>query len=136
LQSSQQTNIFGEFYQLPTSDRGGGLGLGLAIVDRLCRLLDHQIALTSRVGSGSRFSVSVPTALPLPVVDASPKTVVDRAIGKFVLVIDDDALVLDAMRGMLKSWGCTVATANSATAAIAGLSEYERPLISSSPIIV
>jgi signal transduction histidine kinase len=127
IPDDQQTSIFGEFYQLPTSDHGGGLGLGLAIVDRLCRLLDHQIALTSRVGSGSRFSVSVPTASPLPVVDASPKTVVDRAIGKFVLVIDDDALVLDAMRGMLKSWGCTVATANSATAAIAGLSEYERP---------
>jgi len=41
-------------------------------------------------------------------------------------VIDDDALVLDAMRGLLRSWGCTVATATSETAAVAELSEYER----------
>ena len=43
-------------------DRRGGLGLGLAIVDRLCGLLDHPIELTSSVGRGSRFSVLVPSA--------------------------------------------------------------------------
>jgi CheY-like chemotaxis protein len=42
------------------------------------------------------------------------------------LVIDDDALVLDSMRGVLKSWGCSVVTANSGAAALACLSEFER----------
>ena len=54
----QQQNIFGEFCRL---DNGrSGLGLGLAIVDRLCRLLDHSVNLTSTLGRGSCFSVAVP----------------------------------------------------------------------------
>jgi CheY-like chemotaxis protein len=107
-------------------ERSSGLGLGLAIVDRLCRLLDHPITLVSRIGEGSRFAVSVPSALPVPLADTPPIASVDQVVGKFVLVIDDDALVLDAMRGVLKSWGCSVATATSETAAVARLSEYER----------
>ena len=64
IPEDQRRNIFGEFYQLDggEKDRRGGLGLGLAIVDRLCGLLDHPIELTSSVGRGSRFSVSVPSA--------------------------------------------------------------------------
>ena len=64
IPEDQRRNIFGEFYQLDSGekDRRGGLGLGLAIVDRLCGLLDHPFELTSIVGRGSRFSVSVPSA--------------------------------------------------------------------------
>ena len=128
IPEDQRANIFSEFYQLRMieRDRSGGLGLGLAIVDRLCRLLDHPITLVSRIGKGSRFAVSVPSALPITLADTPPRSSVDQIVGKFVLVIDDDALVLDAMRGLLRSWGCSVATATSETAAVAGLSEYER----------
>src|SRR5580704_11146341 len=128
IPEDQRANIFSEFYQLRMieRERSGGLGLGLAIVDRLCRLLDHPITLVSRIGKGSRFAVSVPSALPVPLADTPPISSVDQVMGKFVLVIDDDALVLDAMRGVLRSWGCSVATATSETAAVAGLSEYER----------
>jgi signal transduction histidine kinase len=128
IPEDQRANIFSEFYQLRMieRERSGGLGLGLAIVDRLCRLLDHPITLVSRIGKGSRFAVSVPSALPVPLADTPPISSVDQVVGKFVLVIDDDALVLDAMRGVLKSWGCSVATATSETAAVARLSEYER----------
>src|SRR5262249_60230509 len=54
----QQQNIFGEFYRLGAP--GAGLGLGLAIVGRLCRLLGHSVRLTSVLGKGSCFSVAVP----------------------------------------------------------------------------
>ena len=49
IPEDQRKNVFGEFYQLadPERSRRGGLGLGLAIVDRLCRLLDHRIEVTS-----------------------------------------------------------------------------------------
>jgi signal transduction histidine kinase/CheY-like chemotaxis protein len=124
----QQQNIFREFYRLGTTDqdRGHGLGLGLAIVDRLCRLLGHPIELTSVVGRGSRFSVSLPLATPRPVAQQSPAAAIDLAIGKFVVVIDDDALVLDAMRGILKSWGCSVVTAKSDAGALAALVGHAR----------
>jgi CheY-like chemotaxis protein len=46
-------------------------------------------------------------------------------MGKLIVVIDDDARVLDGMRGILQSWGCRVLTAASASAALAGLTEGE-----------
>jgi signal transduction histidine kinase len=66
IAEDQRSKIFGEFYRGPANeqDRSGGAGLGLAIVDRMCRLLHHSMDLTSRLGSGSRFSVSVPIAAP------------------------------------------------------------------------
>jgi len=56
--------VFEEFCQLdtPTRSRGQGLGLGLAIVDRLCRLLEHRISVISTVGRGTTFAVEVPRA--------------------------------------------------------------------------
>jgi signal transduction histidine kinase/DNA-binding NarL/FixJ family response regulator len=129
IPEDQQRNIFGEFHQLSTAkqDRRGGLGLGLAIVDRLCRLLDCPIKVTSRLDRGSRFAISVPLTSPLELTEHPPQAAVDQAIGKSVVVIDDDALVLDGMRGVLKSWGCSVVTATSEALALAVLSKGERP---------
>src|SRR5882672_6039957 len=94
IPQDQRRNIFGEFYQLGggEKDRRGGLGLGLAIVDRLCGLLNHSIELTSDVGRGSRFSVSVPSA-PAGTARAQaldvPRALVDSEHGKLIMVIDD-----------------------------------------------
>ncbi|BAI74298.1 two-component sensor histidine kinase (plasmid) [Azospirillum sp. B510] len=56
--------IFEEFVQLdrPDRDRSEGIGLGLAIVDRLARLLDHPLTLRSTEGRGTVFAVGVPLA--------------------------------------------------------------------------
>jgi signal transduction histidine kinase len=56
--------IFEEFTQLedPGRDRSEGIGLGLAIVDRLARLLGHPLGIRSTRGRGSMFSVTVPLA--------------------------------------------------------------------------
>jgi two-component system, sensor histidine kinase len=128
IPEDQQGSIFGEFYQLATvkRDRRSGLGLGLAIVDRLCRLLDYPIELTSRPGKGSRFVISVPLTAPVPLAEHPLQDSVNQAMGKTVVVIDDDTMVLDGMRGVLKSWGCRVVTATSADTALAALSEGER----------
>jgi CheY-like chemotaxis protein len=130
IPEDQHRNIFGEFYQLAggEKDSRGGLGLGLAIVDRLCGLLGHPIELTSSVGRGSRFSVLVPLA---PAVTSQtafdiPLPLVDSEHGKLVMVIDDNELVRDGTRGLLKSWGCLVATAESEDAAMAQLAEHGR----------
>jgi signal transduction histidine kinase/CheY-like chemotaxis protein len=130
IPEDQRRNIFGEFYQLDSGekDRRGGLGLGLAIVDRLCGLLDHPFELTSSAGRGSCFSVLVPSA---PAVTAqapldAPRALVDSEQGKLVMVIDDNELVRDGTRGLLKSWGCLVVTAESEDAAMAKLADHVR----------
>ena len=125
----QQRSIFGEFYQVgaPAFAERAGLGLGLSIVDGLCRLLGHPIDLASRPGKGSRFAVSVPWAAahqrpaePAATLDA----IANPARDKLIVVIDDDALVLDGMRGLLQGWGCRVVTADSSDVALAGLANH------------
>lgn len=130
LAEDQHRNIFGEFYQVgaPAPGQRAGLGLGLSIVDGLCRLLDHPIDLTSRLGKGSRFTVSVPCAAAreVPVEPAMTfHTIADPAQDKLIVVIDDDALVLDGMRGVLQSWGCRVVAAKSDDEALASLATHQ-----------
>jgi signal transduction histidine kinase/CheY-like chemotaxis protein len=128
IPEDQRENIFGEFYRLGQGDRHrqSGLGLGLAIVERLCQLLDHPIELASRLGRGSRFAVVVP-AVPAPARPARPPAPVavlpDLSRDKLVVVIDDDPLALNGMGGLLRSWGCRVVTADSEGAALDDLAD-------------
>ena len=127
IPEDQRRNIFGEFYRLagPGRDRHGGLGLGLAIVDRLCRLLDHPIGLISTPGKGSCFSVELPVAdhhaaaVPPPILPPIASTY----MGKLIIVLDDDALVLEGMGGLLRAWGCLVVVAESPAAALAAFAD-------------
>jgi signal transduction histidine kinase/ActR/RegA family two-component response regulator len=119
----QHDKIFGEFYRLgePDRDRRAGLGLGLAIVDRLCRLLDHPIEVKSTVGKGSVFAVTVPLApADKRAIEASivPRSQPSLSHDKLVLVIDDDPLVLEGMGGIFRKWGCRVVTADSDSKAL------------------
>ena len=119
----QHDKIFGEFYRLgePDRDRRAGLGLGLAIVDRLCRLLGHPIEVKSTVGKGSVFAVTVPLApADKRAIEASivPRAQPSLASDKLVLVIDDDPLVLEGMSGIFRKWGCRVITADSDSKAL------------------
>jgi signal transduction histidine kinase len=59
IPEEQRRKIFSEFYRIGGNDEAG-LGLGLAIVERLSRLLEHPLDLSSTPGKGSRFSVTVP----------------------------------------------------------------------------
>jgi signal transduction histidine kinase/CheY-like chemotaxis protein len=114
IPADQHQSIFDEFYRLGEldKDRRGGLGLGLAIVHRLCGLLDHPVSLTSKVGKGSRFVVAVPCAPAGAVIEAPKAAIRPAAFGasqiKTVWIIDDDPLVRDGMGSLLKSWGCRV----------------------------
>jgi len=131
IPADQRQNIFGEFVQLPAieGNRYGGLGLGLAIVDRLRRLLNHQIDLTSTVGRGSRFAILVPMAdervtLAEPV--GAPHPAAFAVEGKLILVIDDAPIVQEGTGGLLGKWGYSVVTAGSEEAALLRLAERRR----------
>ncbi len=130
IPDDQRQNIFAEFCRLAASetDHHAGLGLGLAIVDRLCRLLEHPIELKSMVGKGSCFAVTVSVATaPARTVEVpdSREPRFDAFKDKLIVVIDDDAMVLGSTGGLLRRWGCRVVTAGSADAALAGLAEYD-----------
>ena len=109
-----QQDIFREFYQIgnPERDRNKGLGLGLNIVERTARLLGHPLQLCSVPGHGTRFRIELPLAVAgdpgafAAGVDALP---LDDVRGLQVLVIEDDRQSAQALRGLLDSWGCTVA---------------------------
>ena len=115
----QQRAVFEEFHQVGNSerDRAQGLGLGLAIVQRLALLLKAPLSLASQLGRGSVFSVELRCAaaeagLPLPIL--SPRTQHHHGlVGALVAVVDDEALILDATRLLLEQWGCTVVSAAS-----------------------
>lgn len=122
----RQTLVFTEFYRIEARRDlgGGGLGLGLSIVDRLARLLEHEIELVSTPGEGTTFRVLVPraeasTEAPLPV-PAKPTSTFGEGLA--ALVVDDDALTLDATMAQLEDWGFEVtggATAEEASTAAA-----------------
>jgi len=88
-----------------------GLGLGLSIVERIARILQHPIALSSEPGRGTVFSVQVPrgrlAAAPAPP-ELAPFRISPRLEGSVVLCIDNEAGVLDGMKTLLESWSCRV----------------------------
>jgi len=131
IPEDQKQNIFGEFFQLTAADRSrsGGLGLGLAIVDRLRLLLNHQIDLASTVGRGSRFAILVPMAdecvTSIEPVD-SPHPAAFAVEGKVILVIGDAPTVREGTGGLLGKWGYSVLTAGSDEAAFIRFAERQQ----------
>jgi len=126
-----QKAIFHEFHQLsnPQRDREQGLGLGLAIVDRTCKLLGMPIEVRSRPGHGSMFAVRVPYGDPARVVATERSRAADSLDGLRVLVIDDDKEIRAAMRGLLEGWGCEVASAPSGAAVDAETEDFAPDVI-------
>jgi two-component system, sensor histidine kinase len=126
----QQRKIFGEFYRLANAAKTNQarLGLGLAIIDRLCAVLDHPIELTSRLGKGSRFGVTLPMAAARvqaqTEIDPPTQDAIDVTRGKLVVVIDNDVRVLEGMGGLLQNWGCRVVSTTTPEAALAAVSEF------------
>ena len=108
--------IFQEFkrgdVQRPDQDRG--LGLGLAIVEKIAGILGHRISVRSWPGKGSMFSVEVPLSATAPKslpILAMSEPMLERLQGARVWVLDNDAAICAGMRTLLEGWGCQVITA-------------------------
>lgn len=106
--------IFDEYHQLDNDarDRSKGLGLGLAIVQRLADLLDHRIRVRSLHGRGSVFSVDMPL-VPFATVESVAPAVARKGADATnrehrtgsVLVIEDDAEMRELLRQLLTGDG-------------------------------
>jgi len=118
IPKDKHREIFQEFRQLdnPQRDRRKGLGLGLAIVERLVKLLNHPLELRSWLGQGSMFAVTVPRGRREDFVpgEADGQIVVDRDVANsLILVVDDEPDVRESMMALLKKWRCEVVAAES-----------------------
>ncbi len=125
IAAHQQQDIFSEFHQLENHNSSEGIGLGLTIVDRICRLLAHRITLKSELDKGSSFSVQVPladdnTAKKLvhaesqntkPHEDEAKKASLSASTflkERTILLIENDEQVACAMQSLLGDWGANV----------------------------
>jgi signal transduction histidine kinase/CheY-like chemotaxis protein len=131
IPADEHERIFEEFYQIgnPERDRAQGLGLGLAIVRRLARLLDSQVQLVSTVGRGTEFSIRFPraareadAAAAGDSLGAGADDILQRASA---LVIDDEPAVRHGMRTLLEAWGCRVTVASGRAEAEQLLERYK-----------
>ena len=125
----QLESVFQEFVQLHNSarDRSKGLGLGLAIVSRLGRLLGHRIDLQSRPQHGSIFSIDVPCGearliqTPMPI--SAPGPIPGDAL---VVLVDDESAILRGMAELFDNWNIDLVTAHSADEALQWLDTIGR----------
>ena len=130
----QQEEIFSEFHQLEHSSNSQGIGLGLTIVDRMCKLLGHTITLQSEIHKGSCFAITVPKcsvthskAVEALKEETQPQNELafnsNQASqflqGKRLLLIENDEQVTVAMQALLGDWGGEVITATNKIEALA-----------------
>ena len=134
----QYALIFEEFHRgrgQPAANDIGlglGLGLGLSIVQRLVDALGHGISLRSRVGRGTCFSIELPRVEPPDLLSPPP---LDEHIslgwgisGAFVVVIDNDTAVREAIADLIMRWDCEAIAAASGEEASRIVSELgQRP---------
>ncbi|WP_342779808.1 hybrid sensor histidine kinase/response regulator [Phaeobacter marinintestinus] len=116
-----QARIFDEFTRAENVPIGSGVGLGLSVVDRACRLLGHRLSVRSKPGRGSVFSIE------MDVVDgvtpeAAPHVPL-RELGNLsadyiVMMIENDADVLYGATQWLEQWGVSVLPASSTAQAM------------------
>ena len=131
IPAAKQAVIFKEFHRLEeTAATVRGLGLGLSIVERICRVLAAPVGLASTPGRGSTFTVTLARAAAgaraAPV--ELPPAVAGRLAGHLVLIIDNERQVLAGLATLLAGWGCrTIAAESTAVAVSLAAAAHEVP---------
>jgi len=130
IPAGKQAQIFQEFQRGGEASPWGekGMGLGLAIVDRMARLLQHPLTVSSAPCRGACFAVTVPAIAAQPVSSPTVEsgTLHDGNLqGLRVLCIDNEPDILAGMQALLSRWGCTVFTSGDGVSARQLLAEKD-----------
>ena len=133
MSDDQLTHIFEEFRRFQHGRDQKGLGLGLAIVDRISGMLNHPISVHSIQGKGSTFGITVPLAVGdhPAMINSTPSSSrrVSSLGGLHVLCIDNDAAILQGMVALLGNWKCNVTAAQSLEDALSKLEGRQPDMI-------
>ncbi len=127
IPAAYRERIFEEYYQLENQgrQRDKGLGLGLAIVSRLARLLGGDVAVESTPRRGSCFCFPVARCQPAAVVVARSDFAAPLK-GTLVAFIEDDPLILEAMVHLFEQWGVEIAAGSEVESVCLELRELGR----------
>lgn len=111
IPEDEQERVFHEFHRLNASaSPSDGMGLGLAIVERACRLLKHPLHLESRFGKGTCFAIELPRSS-APYRSVTKQTQIASNVSfehKIAILIENDAELRSAMTIVLENWGLDV----------------------------
>ena len=124
--------IFQEFFQVHNQerDRKRGLGLGLAIVHRILKLLGHEITVHSVLGGGTEMALLLPlgqeqlSAKPIAVISPDGYSAFE---GLSVMVVDNEAVIVTAMESLLSTWGSCSISFSSTTEALDAIHQGLKP---------
>jgi len=117
--------VFEEFRRIdnPRHSQVQGLGLGLAITERIAKMLNHRLQVRSWPTKGTVFSIEVPLGDKSKAIKPKPEKrgwIRSKGLnGISVLVIDNEPKILEGMSALLNGWGCICKTAISSEAAVA-----------------
>lgn len=111
IAKQDQELIFEEFKQLHGKEQAQGLGLGLAISQRICNVLDITMTLGSQLGKGTQFTLTLPyfeQTVADVVAPIEQRNADNQLAGIHIWLLDNDENVLSALSQVLKNWGCQI----------------------------
>ena len=137
IPEDQLASIFSPFEQKTGQNtaRYGGAGLGLAIVKRLVDIMSGEISVTSQVGKGSTFSVTLKGVMIAATTDLETQTQADIDIDAVafehasILIVDDDAVNRELIKAYLEDYDLNLLEAEDGEEAIEQVRQHQPDLV-------
>lgn len=132
ITKEDQAKLFQAYYRGGAGHKSReGFGLGLSIVDKICKLLNIELKLISKVGKGSIFRLEMAIETSVDTTEVQPPVQPNRIFSLEdvnVLLIEDDPLIRESLATLLEGWGAKVRRAEYFDAELAAQLIEEAPV--------